>query len=87
MKILIPGNKVRLLKYKEFHCKDCGCVFIADQTEYKDFSSQNEGPIFVRACPCCAMNVFNNTWEFLVVSDVLTSNVLTANGFVKQINK
>ena len=86
MKILVQGDKNRLLKYKEFKCQDCGCVFIADQTEYKDISNQKDGPIFTIKCPCCNRSVFNTTYEFLIQNDVLVPNTLTAHGFAKQIN-
>ena len=52
MKILKQGRKTK--KYKRFECKTCGCVFLAERSEYKF-----EGRYFTMdgyedrySCPC-----------------------------------
>ena len=61
MKILVPGNKTKLIKNKLFECKNCGCVFIADQTEYYNCSNQHDGVAYRAVCPTCNRNAWNYT--------------------------
>lgn len=63
MKILTPGNKDRLKKHKKFECTYCGCVFIADNTEYDDVSSQKDGAMYSASCPCCKYPVWSYSTE------------------------
>lgn len=38
-------------KYREFECKNCGCVFIADKIK-NEYSFSYTGK-FIADCPCC----------------------------------
>lgn len=69
MKILVPGDKNRLRKYKKFKCMDCGCVFIADKGEYKDQSTQRDGPMFAIECPCCGRTTWTYTTQTVTESE------------------
>lgn len=69
MKILVPGDLSRLKKYKRFECRKCGCVAIADNTEYRDISSQHEGVMFVAVCPCCGSSVYNYSYDYVNTED------------------
>lgn len=59
MKILRDGDLRKLIKYKKFGCSACGCVFVADPTEYSNMSNQHDGICFVSACPCCNSVVYS----------------------------
>ena len=52
--ILKQGNLNRLKRTLRFECKKCGCVFDAEQDEYKSQYSQREmcGWYEIK-CPCC----------------------------------
>lgn len=69
MKILKQGNLSKLHKYKKFECSDCGCIFLADQTEYINCSNQREGSMFRIECPCCKRNVWNYSEETVVLME------------------
>ena len=58
MRILKAGDVERLKQIKKFECKTCGCVFEADNTEYKYQYSQriDEGWYEVK-CPTCGKRV------------------------------
>ena len=56
MKIIKYGDKNKLLKIKTFNCDCCGCLFEADNTEYKVDSQYNETYYYVR-CPVCGRYV------------------------------
>lgn len=58
MKILIPGGENRTKKPKKFECLECGCIFVADNTEYTDESTE-VGPFFSINCPSCGKLVTN----------------------------
>lgn len=49
MKILKHGDMMK----RRFTCKFCGCVFVADRSEYSTAASGNN--FFVR-CPECGVN-------------------------------
>lgn len=68
MKILTPGNKDRLKKYRKFECEHCGCVFIADKDEYKDESTQKDGPMYSAKCPCCENRVWSYATECVLLN-------------------
>lgn len=70
VKILKQGDLNRLKKYKKFECDQCGCEFIADNTEYRNVSTQRDGPAFVIVCPCCNKNAYNNSSEY-ISSDIV----------------
>lgn len=57
MKIIIPGDATRLKKIKSFTCKECGCVFEADKTEYRSESQYNE-EYYACKCPTCGQWVY-----------------------------
>lgn len=50
MKILVDGN---LKKVKIFRCNTCGCVFEADNSEYKYSRAQYNQSYYECKCPCC----------------------------------
>lgn len=56
MKIIIPGDADRLKKVKRFSCPYCGCVFEAEQGEYKRTSWRNED-YYIHPCPTCGKEV------------------------------
>lgn len=47
------GNLELLKKYVKFRCSDCGCEFIADNTEYSYEFNQHDGEVYNVKCPCC----------------------------------
>lgn len=65
MKILVMGDPNRLKKYKKFECSECGCVLIADRTEYINCSSQRDGAAFTINCPCCRKKVYDYTYDYI----------------------
>lgn len=60
MKILVAGGKNKTKKPKKFECFDCGCIFVADNTEYIDESTEI-GPFFSISCPSCGALVTSAT--------------------------
>ena len=62
MEIIQKGDTKRLLKIKRFTCKECGCVFEANKTEYKYGSQYNEGYYYCN-CPCCGNKVYKDERE------------------------
>jgi hypothetical protein len=63
MKILVLGDRNRLKKHKKFSCIHCGCIFLADNTEYKDESTQRDGALFTVNCPYCGRPAWTNTYD------------------------
>ena len=59
MKILREGSQEKLLEVKRFICPSCGCIFEADNTEYRIGSQYNEEFYFVD-CPYCSKRVYSN---------------------------
>ncbi len=57
MKIIKKGNIKKLMKVKTFNCKFCGCLFEADNTEYKIGSQYNEEYVYCE-CPFCHKTVY-----------------------------
>lgn len=57
MKIIKNGKLRKLKKILTFNCDFCGCVFEADNTEYKIGSQYNETYYYIR-CPFCGKNVY-----------------------------
>lgn len=66
MKILVPGDQRRANRCKRFECEECGCVFIADKSEYMNRSNQREGPLYESVCPCCKRTVWNNSDQIII---------------------
>lgn len=58
MKILVEG-KLDKLKEVKFECDRCGCVFVANEMEYRVLSKNWAGDYAVLSCecPCCKMEV------------------------------
>lgn len=57
MTIIIEGDLNRLNKVKRFICRECGCVFEADKTEYTADSQYND--IYYKCtCPTCGNTVY-----------------------------
>lgn len=59
MKILAQGHMELARKPKTFKCLECGCVFEADNTEYKYDGSQYNQDYYVCACPCCGRKAYS----------------------------
>lgn len=57
MKIIKNGELRKLKKILTFDCDFCGCVFEADNTEYKIGSQYNKTYYYIR-CPFCGRNVY-----------------------------
>lgn len=71
IKILRKGDPERLKRTIRFGCKICGCVFEADQDEYKrQYYSQREafGGHEIK-CPCCGKWVTQDTSFMLKMMD------------------
>jgi hypothetical protein len=58
MEIITPGNTQIILKPKRFICSNCGCVFIADCTEYEYAGMQYNQPYYKCLCPTCCKYVY-----------------------------
>lgn len=57
MKILVEG-KLDKLKEAKFECPRCGCVFVANEMEYRVLSENWYGHYTIMCeCPCCKMEV------------------------------
>lgn len=52
MKIVKEGNPNWNKKPKEFTCRYCGCVFVADSNEYVVDTWRNT-KTYTCNCPCC----------------------------------
>ena len=57
MKIIRQGDKNKILRTKKFDCNFCGCLFEADNTEYKIKSHYNE-EYYYTTCPFCGRQVY-----------------------------
>jgi len=54
MRIIKHGDVNKLKQIKRFECKSCGCIFEADNTEYKHEYSQRETCDWYSVkCPTC----------------------------------
>jgi hypothetical protein len=58
MEIIKPGNLQTTLKPKTFMCFNCGCVFMADCTEYEYAGMQYNQPYYKCLCPTCCKYVY-----------------------------
>ena len=58
MEIIKQGDLSRLKKNKHFECKDCGCEFYADNTEYVYGGMQYNISYWECKCPCCKRVVY-----------------------------
>lgn len=55
MKIIKQGN-YDPNRTKRFECKNCGCIFEADKSEYKDYFQYNQTDYYCE-CPTCGISV------------------------------
>ena len=62
MKVIKEGNIRTLKKVKTFYCKICGCIFEADNSEYKIGSQYNESYYYIK-CPFCNNFVYKDEGE------------------------
>lgn len=58
MKIIKQGEKEKTAKTVRFECRACGCIFEADEGEYKYY----DAPVayaceYDAKCPCCGKDV------------------------------
>lgn len=61
MKIIKHGDVGCLKQIKRFECKSCGCIFEADNTEYKhEFSQREMCGWYETRCPTCKRYVTVN---------------------------
>lgn len=59
MEILVHGNPEKLNETRKFICSACGCIFKADNTEYKSFRQYNEAHYYCE-CPECSNAAYEN---------------------------
>ena len=58
MEIITPGNLNKTPKPKRFMCSNCGCVFVANCTEYVYAGMQYNQPYYKCLCPTCCKYVY-----------------------------
>ena len=58
MEIIKPGDLSTTLKPKRFMCPNCGCIFIANNTEYEYAGMQYNQPYYKCPCPTCSKLVY-----------------------------
>ena len=61
MKILKQGDVNKLKAIKTFNCSSCGCLFEADNTEYKTVSNYYEEYNYIK-CPCCGGVIYKEVY-------------------------
>ena len=61
MKILKKGDANKLKVVKTFDCDFCGCIFEADNIEYKTASNYYEEYNYIK-CPFCGRNVYKEVY-------------------------
>jgi len=65
MEILKQGNIQKIRRVKRFACKHCGCVFTADNTEYRPadyYSNMHDGIDATCECPCCKSTAYSEAY-------------------------
>lgn len=60
MEIIKQGNISKLKQTKKFECRWCGCIFLADDDEYKYSGSQYNELYYQCACPTCNNLVYSD---------------------------
>lgn len=63
MKILEKGNLEKIKNTRKFTCIKCGCLFEADESEYKycdAFTQQHDGVAAECKCPMCGADAFSD---------------------------
>ena len=66
MKIIKSGNLDRLRIVKRFECPDCGCIFEADQYEFRSADAMEVLHDAIDAsceCPCCHNMVYRHRYD------------------------
>lgn len=67
IKVIREGE--RQVYARRFECKTCGCVFLADKSEYAgtwDYSTPLVSIVYVCECPCCGDEVRTASKEEIV---------------------
>ena len=59
MKIIKQGSLEQLKRIETFDCDFCGCIFEADNKEYKIGSQYNEEYLYI-SCPFCGRTVYKD---------------------------
>lgn len=59
MNIITQGDLNRAKKVKRFECRECGCIFECDATEYRHESHRNED-YYCAKCPTCKRDVWTD---------------------------
>lgn len=54
MKIIKAGDLKRINGIKRFTCRACGCIWEADNSEYRTETDFRNGRYFTMRCPTCA---------------------------------
>ena len=60
MEIIKQGDISKLKQTKKFECRRCGCIFLADDDEYKYSGSQYNESYYQCACPTCNNSVYSD---------------------------
>lgn len=60
MEIIKQGDISKLKQTKKFECRRCGCIFLADDDEYKYSGSQYNESYYQCACPTCNTPVYSD---------------------------
>ena len=60
MEIIKQGDISKLKQTKKFECRWCGCVFLADNDEYKYSDSQYNKSYYQCVCPTCNNPVYSD---------------------------
>ena len=60
MEIIKQGDISKLKQTKKFECRRCGCIFLADDDEYKYSGSQYNESCYQCACPTCNNPVYSD---------------------------
>ena len=55
--VLLPGVDNSYKEAKRFDCEYCGCAFIADDKEYKQYKNHLGKYVYFMDCPCCKRNI------------------------------
>lgn len=53
MKIIQHGDLKKNKPDVRFECQQCGCIFVAEWSEYEKHSSQRDGDWYEAHCPEC----------------------------------
>ena len=59
MEIIREGDLRRAKHIKRFYCRECGCVFDADNSEYRYDTTQYNEDSFYCKCPTCGHKAYD----------------------------